>query len=458
MIVSRNPLDASDILAEQATVDRREVEALAEQARRAQLEWALDPLGRSNALTRAATTIEANADGLVDLIVREVAKPVVEAEGEVARTAAILRYHAQAALAPTGDLLPPTDGRGLLMSRRSPRGLVGLITPFNFPLAIPTWKAAPALALGNAVLLKPSPLATATAARLVALLNEHLPAGILSLCAGEASAAMAVLSRVDALSFTGSTAAGTAIAIAAAGAHVPVQTENGGHNSAIVMADADPECVSRIVARDVVGYAGQKCTSTRRVLVCGDASAFGDALLAAIEALPVGHPAQREVVAGPVISAAAARTLQGAVGACRGAGLDVREVGDTRGHPYVLPTVVRDDEAVSVAAREELFGPVVVVQQVRDVRQAVSIVNAGAARLVAGVHTSDLDHALDVAQQLCVGLVRVNAGTTGVDLHASFGGEGESGYGPREQGRAADGLFTVERTITLRPAGRSHRT
>jgi len=448
MITSSNPLDPSDVLAELLADSAEDVARKAAEARLVQVEWARNAAARSTALTRAAAAVEQHATELADLAVREVGKPIVEAEGEVARTAAVLRYHAQAALAATGEVLPPADGQGLLLSRRSPRGTVGLITPYNFPLAIPAWKAAPALALGNAVLLKPSPLALACADRLVELLNEHLPAGLLQLVPGGAETGQALLAEVDALSFTGSTAAGRAVAVAAAGASLPVQTENGGHNSAVVLPDADLAATARVVARDVVGYAGQKCTSTRRVLVVGDADAFSEALAAELGALPVGDPARRDVVAGPVITSAAAQHLNAAVLE----GGDVLRVPAPDGPAYVAPTLIRDDQGVSRAAREELFGPVVVVQSVADVDAAVALANAGSARLVAAVHTRDLDRALSVSDRLRAGMVRVNAPTTGVDLHAPFGGEGDSGYGPREQGRAADALFSVERTVTVRPS------
>jgi len=452
MIVSTNPLDQSDVLASLPSLDASAVEKAALRARDAQLEWARDPSYRTKALIAAAADIEGSARELADLIVREVGKPVVEAEGEVARTAAILRYHAAAAMAPVGDVLPPTDGRGLLLSRRSPRGLAGLITPFNFPLAIPAWKGAPALALGNALLLKPSPLALATATRLVEILSRHLPEGLVALCPGGVETAESVLSVVDALSFTGSTRAGRSVAVAAAGTHTPAQTENGGHNNVIVLPDADPAAVAAMLARDVAGYAGQKCTSARRVLVCGPAEELTDAVVAELRRLPFGDPSRRDVVAGPVISLQAAEAIENAVTASRDLGGTVHRVGAADGSAYVAPAVVRDDEGVTPPSREEVFGPVVVVQQVRDAEHALALANGGAARLVAAVHTRDLDRALDLAARLNAGMVRVNAPTTGVDLHAPFGGEGDSGYGPREQGRAADALFTVERTITIRAA------
>ncbi|HVV75632.1 MAG TPA: aldehyde dehydrogenase family protein [Mycobacteriales bacterium] len=452
MITSSNPLDPSDVLAEISEDSAADVARKAALARKAQPEWARNAAARSAALTRAAADIEQHATELADLVVREVGKPIVEAEGEVARTAAVLRYHAQAALAATGDVYPPADGIGMLLSRRSPRGTVGLITPFNFPLAIPAWKAGPALALGNAVLLKPSPLALACAIRLVELIAARLPDDVLQLCPGDGETGQALLSEVDALSFTGSTTAGRAVAAAAARASLPVQTENGGHNSAIVLPDVDVDAVAAVVARDVVGYAGQKCTSTRRVVVCGDAGQFSEALADALASLTVGDPSRRNVVAGPVITAAAAASLNANVEACRAPGVAVRRAAAPDGPAFVAPTVVADDDGVSLPAREEMFGPIVVVQSVPDVDRAVAVANAGSARLVAAVHTRDLDRALAIADQLRSGMVRVNAPTTGVDLHAPFGGEGDSGYGPREQGRAADALFSVERTVTVRPA------
>lgn len=451
MITSSNPLDASEVLAEVTEDSGADIARKAAEARKAQPDWAHNPAARSAALARAAADVEAHAAELAGLVVREVGKPIVEAEGEVARTAAVLRYHSQAALAATGEVLPPADGQGMLLTRRSPRGTVGLITPFNFPLAIPAWKAAPALALGNAVLLKPSPYALACAARLVDLLSQHLPAGVLQICHGGAETGQALLCEVDALSFTGSTVAGRAVATAAANASIPAQTENGGHNSTIVLPDADVQAVARVTARDVVGYAGQKCTSTRRVLVVGDAARFGEALAVEVANLRVGNPAERDVVAGPVITDAAASSLNSTIEASRGVGVTVHRVAAPDGAAYVAPTVITDDEGVSTPAREELFGPVVVVQAVPDVDRAIAIANSGSARLVAAVHTRDLELALKVADQLRAGMVRVNAPTTGVDLHAPFGGEGDSGYGPREQGRAADALFCVERTVTLRP-------
>jgi aldehyde dehydrogenase (NAD+) len=448
VIISTNPLDEQDVLAESPALGAQEVAKAATAARDAQTAWAADNAGRAAALHRAAAELEQHAAELAALVVREVGKPVVEAEGEVARTVALLRFHAQAALAPAGEVVPPADGRGLLLTRKAPRGLVGLVTPYNFPLAIPAWKAAPALALGNAVLLKPSPLALATGERFVELVSRHLPAGVLTCCPGGAETGEALIDVVDALSFTGSTAAGKAVAVAAAARQLPVQTENGGHNSAIVLPDVDVATVAAVVARDVVGFAGQKCTSTRRALVVGDADAFAEALLAAMAALPVGDPTSRDTVAGPLVSAAAASGVERSIEAC---GPGAVRVPVELGAPYVAPALVRDDAGSTLAAREEVFGPVVVVQQVSDVDEAVSVAHAVPARLVGAVHTRDLDRALDVAQRLRAGMVRVNAPSTGVDLHAAFGGEGDSGYGPREQGRAADALFTVERTITIRP-------
>ena len=449
---SRNPMNAADVVVEHADTAPEDLAELAQAARAAQADWARSPAARGDALLALAGAIEANADELATLITREVGKPIAESKGEVARSAAILRYHAQAGLLPIGDNVPPVDGQGLLLTRRRPRGLAGLITPFNFPLAIPLWKAAPALALGNCVLLKPSPHAIGVALRLSELSAEVLPAGVLSLCVGGAATAQALLDHVDVISFTGSTAVGRHIATFAAGRHLPVQTENGGHNNVVVLPDADPARVASMVARDVAGYSGQKCTAARRVLVCGDAKALTEAVLEALRRLPVGDPSDPATVAGPLITTDAATAVAETIAASVSGGGTVTPALAVGEPGFVAPTVISGAVESLLATREEVFGPVVVVQEVGNVDDAIRCANGSTGQLVSAVHTRDLDAALQISAALDAGMVRVNAPTTGVDLHAPFGGHGDSGFGPREQGRAADALFTREQTITVRSA------
>ena len=207
-------------------------------------------------------------------MVREVGKPLTESIGEHGRAVRILRYQAQAALDPDGDTIPaapPSDLRTLLLARRRPRGVAGLITPWNFPFAIPLWKAAPALAYGNAVVLKPASDAIACALFLEELLGKALPEGVFNVVTGPGAAGQAVIELADVVSFTGSTAVGLQVAAAATARGIASQAEMGGLNASIVLPDADLEAAAKVIAGAAMGYAGQKCTATGRVIVVGDA-------------------------------------------------------------------------------------------------------------------------------------------------------------------------------------------
>jgi aldehyde dehydrogenase (NAD+) len=386
-------------------------------------------------------------------VVREVGKPVGEAGAEVARAVAILRFYAQAAFDPEGDVLPPASPGVLLLTRRRPQGLVGLITPWNFPVAIPAWKLAPAIAYGNAAVLKPAPDATACALLLAEVLE--LPEDVLQVVPGGVEAGRRLVEHpgVDAVSFTGSAAVGREVARAATDRGVPVQAEMGGQNPCVVLADADVEATARTIASAAMGYAGQKCTAARRVIAVGGSDALTDALVAEVDRLPVGDPADPRTVLGPLITEAARDRVAAAVDRARAAGARVLTGGGPVGDDgwYLAPALVDrlapDDEL----ATEEVFGPVCAVLGTADLDEAVRLANGTRYGLVAAVYTSDLGLALDLATRLEAGLVRVNAPTTGLDFHAPFGGDKASGIGPREQGRAAREFYTSTATITIAP-------
>ncbi|WP_405095955.1 aldehyde dehydrogenase family protein [Micromonospora sp. NBC_01412] len=455
LIRSCSPQRPTELVAERAAVAPDQVRALAALARTAQAGWCREPAaGRAAALRAAADRLRERADVLADLIVREVGKPVGEARAEVARGAAILDYYAQACLAATGELLPPSlpaDQPGLLYTERRPRGVAGLLTPWNFPLAIPLWKAAPALATGNAVLLKPSPDALACGEAVQRLFDGLLPDGLLSVVAGGPETGRAVVEASDVVSFTGSASVGAEIVVAAARAGRPVQAEMGGQNAAVVLPDADPASTAALLAGAAMGYAGQKCTATRRIVVVGDPAEFTEALVAAVEAVRVGDPADPAVAAGPVISAAARTRMRDAVTAAREAGARVL----TGGGPgtgegfFVAPVLLDRVDPTHPVAQEETFGPLATVLSAPDLARAVELANGVRYGLVTSVHGRDVGALLHAVRGLDTGLVRVNAPTTGVDFHAPFGGEKASSYGPREQGTAALDFYTATRTVTF---------
>jgi alpha-ketoglutaric semialdehyde dehydrogenase len=452
-IVSRSPQRPGDVVGEWPDVGAAGAERAIEVARAAAEGWRrTTALERGATLHAAADRLESRAEELTHLLIREVGKPVSEAEGEVARTAAILRFYSQAALDPEGDVLPPSTAGTLLYTRRRPRGVVGMITPWNFPLAIPGWKLAPALAYGNVVVLKPSPMATAAAFALASLFD--LPEGVLQMVPGDAEVGrrLAAGNGIDAISFTGSVTVGGDVTRAAAAAGIPAQAEMGGQNPAIVLADADVEAAARTIANAAMAYAGQKCTATRRIIAIGDAEPIREALVDAVETLVVGDPAERGTTVGPVITDEARSRILAAVDGAKAVGAQIATGGDAPSDGwFVSPTILTSVGERDEFAQHEVFGPVVAILPARDVDDAVRIANGTRYGLVGAIYTRDLGLALDVADRLDVGMVRVNAPTTGVDFHAPFGGEKASGVGPREQGRAARDLYTSTSTVTVFP-------
>ena len=456
VLQSRSPQRPDDLVVEVEEASPAAVAEAAQRARAAGAAWAAaSALERSAALAAAADALAGAAGELTELTVREVGKPVTEAAAETARGVGILRYYAQQALDPDGETYPGPDPAALLLARRRPRGVAGLVTPWNFPVAIPLWKAAPALAFGNAVLLKPSPEATAVALRLGELLGAAVGAELFQVLPGGAGTGKAMLEEVDCLSFTGSVAVGRQVAVAATERGVPSQAEMGGLNASLVLPDADPERAAAAVAGAAMGYAGQKCTATSRAVVVGDPGPFTEALVEAVRGLAVGYPADKATVVGPVITEPARRRVVEAAAEAAAAGgrlLTGGSAGQGAGW-FVAPTLVDGLDPGARLAQEEVFGPIAVVLAAADEDEAVRLANGVRYGLVGSVFTGDLDRALRLAARLDTGMIRVNAPTSGVDYLAPFGGEKDSSFGPREQGKAARDFYTSTRTITILPQG-----
>ncbi|WP_406399035.1 aldehyde dehydrogenase family protein [Streptomyces sp. NBC_00879] len=449
-IVSHNPADPTDVLLNIPTPGAFATVDVVERARAAQPGWLIGgAAARSAALTAVAAGIEAAADELAHLAVREVGKPLAEARAEVARTVAIWRYYAQAPYEPTGAVHEPAAGPGLLLTRRRPHGVAGLITPWNFPFAIPSWKAAPALAVGNAVVLKPAPEATACAQRLAEIVQQSLTAGVFTVLPGGATEGNALVSAADVVSFTGSTAVGQAVARAATARGIPVQSEMGGLNAALVLPDADIEQAAVHIAAAIAGYAGQKCTATSRVVAVSAAlDPLREALSEALRTVPVGDPADPSTVCGPLINGQARDQVCSAWD-----GSSVLAGGTVPDGPgwYAAPTLVEKVSPGHRLLREEVFGPIAALLPADDLAHAVRITNSVPYGLVTSVHTADLDTALNGLDQLDTGMIRINAPSNGVDFHLPFGGAKASSHGPREQGHSALEFYTSSRTYTLSP-------
>ena len=462
MPVSTSPQSPADVVVDVPDVPAVGVADAAARARTAGRAWHRGgAAARADALGALADRLAADAPALAALVVREVGKPAAEAAGEVARAVALLRYFAQQALLPVGSVLPAAAGAGgLLYSERVPHGVAGLVTPWNFPLAIPLWKAAPALAAGNAVLLKPSPEATGVALALAAHAADVLPDGVLTVLPGGAETGSAVVDASDVVSFTGSGGVGRVLVARAAERGIPCQAEMGGSNATVVLADADPEAAVTGVLAAAFGYAGQKCTATSRVILVGDARGLAEAVVDGLTGVAPVDPTTPGCTVGPVITEAAVAAVHDAVTDAveRAGGAGPTRVhrapdgpsGPGAGH-YVSPVLVEAPVAGSRLTTSEVFGPIATISTVADLAEAVRAVDSTRYGLVTSLYTRDLAAAMAFAAEVGTGLVRVNQPTTGVDFHAPFGGEKESSYGPREQGPQAGDFYTRSRTVTIAP-------
>lgn len=456
-ILTYEPAHPDRLVGAVATVSREAIDRAVDTAVEAQRAWGKEAAVRVQALHGWANAIERDGDTLVDLMVREVGKPVREARAEFIRGIAILRYYAQMALEPIGESFPISGDAARLEVERRPLGTALLITPWNFPVAIPIWKMAPALAYGNTVVFRPSSSAALTAQRLIQLGHASVPSDVLHLIPSRVDEVDRLLgdSRIAGVSFTGSAVIGRRMIERVAGRNGAVQAEMGGQNASIVLADADLEEAADIIADASMGYAGQKCTATSRVIVeQAVADDFLPMLVDRVRSLTVGDPSSEETRVGPVINEAACVGVSQAVDEAVSRGAELLTGGRRKEAAgwYYEPTLVALVDPLDPFAQEETFGPAASVLVADNSRTAIEWANATQYGLSAAVFGS-VDRATAVANELNAGLVRVNAPTTGVEYYAPFGGDAASSYGPREQGKAAREFYTRTRTLVVRPPG-----
>ena len=453
-----NPANPSDTLGTTPKSGEAETSRAIDAAAGALPSWkATLPSARGEILSKAADILESRTDELAQLMARETGKPMTEGRAEVARAAAIFRYYGSEGWRMPG-VMPPSTRPGVQVSSiREPVGVVALITPWNFPLAIPSWKLAPALICGNTIVLKPASNASLNAAEVVHALEEAgLPEGVLNMVTGpggEVGDALVIDPRVKALSFTGSTSVGLGIQERAIGKKV--QLEMGGKNPYLVMEDADLADAAAKVAYGAFGYAGQKCTASSRAVVVEDVyEEFIEELKSATEAMKVGDPLDDDTVVGPVVNKSQYEDILEALETARGEGRVILEGGATgtegEGY-YIAPSIVADVDNSSETAQEEIFGPVLAVIRARDFEDAVEIANDTRYGLTAGIATRSLRYAHEFAERSETGLVNVNLPTAGVEFQVPFGGNKGSGVGGREQGMAAIDFYSSWKTVSVRP-------
>jgi aldehyde dehydrogenase (NAD+) len=463
-VASYNPTRPTVVVAEGDSATVGDVDDAVAAARGALTGWARTPIHQRGAiLAAAAAIVDLNADDWGLELTLEEGKTKAEGVAEVRRAAQILRYYAAEGDRQAGEIFAsPRAGEQILVTRK-PVGVVAVITPFNFPIAIPAWKIAPALVYGNTVVWKPASAVPLLAMRLAeALTAAGLPDGVLNLTIGNSAVGDAMINHadVDAITFTGSTGVGRRIAATAAARGVPIQAEMGGKNAAVVLDDADIGLALEQVMLGAFRSSGQKCTATSRlILTAGIADRFLEALSAKADALVVGDPSVDVTQMGPVVSASAHGDILGGIDTARAQGARVLAGGGgyrdgdrsgplTEGH-FVAPTIVELTGPADVWT-EELFGPVLAVRRAGDADEAFALANDSEFGLSAAVFTQDLTRALQAVDCVDVGVLHINSESAGADPHVPFGGAKRSGLGPKEQGGAAREFFTHTTTVYLR--------
>jgi aldehyde dehydrogenase (NAD+) len=452
---SENPSDLAAPVAEYARADGRQAQQAVLAASDAAVTWALStPQRRADALDFVGSEILARKDELGMLLAREEGKPLVEATAEAARAGQIFKFFAGEALRITGDKLASVRPDIDVEVTREPVGVVGIIAPWNFPLAIPAWKIAPALAYGNAVVFKPAELVPACGWALAEILSRAgLPAGVFNLLNGsgrQVGQALIEHPLVDAITFTGSEAIGAQVRQQAAARGAKVQLEMGGKNPLVVLADADLDRAVECAVQGAFFSTGQRCTASSRLIVERAVhDGFVSRLRERMKQLKVGPALARGTDIGPVASRAQLEQNLSYLEIGRGEGAELVAGGklvecETRGH-YMSPALLLGAPEHRTA-REEIFGPVATVLQAEGYDHALALANDTPYGLCAGICTTSLKRASHFKRHAQAGMVMVNLPTAGVDYHVPFGGRKASSHGPREQGRYAAEFYTTVKT------------
>ncbi|MCM5682446.1 aldehyde dehydrogenase family protein [Schlegelella sp. S2-27] len=453
--VSENPSDLADVVGEFARADANQTEQALRAAADARGAWAdSTPQRRFEVLDAIGSELIARKEELGKLLAREEGKTLPEAIAEATRAGMIFKFFAGEALRLRGDRLPSVRPGVDVEVTREPVGVVALIAPWNFPLAIPAWKIAPALAWGNSVVFKPAELVPACAFALAEIIaRSGLPAGVFNLVMGSGRMVGQTLvdsPLVDAISFTGSVPVGEGILAAASARRAKVQLEMGGKNPLIVLADADMDQAVECAVQGAYFSTGQRCTASSRLIVEAPVhQAFVDRLRERVRKLKVDHALKRGTEIGPVVDARQLETVRGYIDIGRSEGAELLCGGEliereTRGH-YLAPALFLAQPQHRIA-REEIFGPVACVLRADDAEHALALANDTPFGLCAGVCTRSLKQASHFKRQLQAGMVMVNLPTAGVDPHVPFGGRKGSSYGPREQGAYAAEFYTTVKT------------
>ena len=456
-----NPSDHSDVIGRYLRGTADLVDDAVTAAREAYPGWSkTSPLTRSNLLEAVSAQIRLESEDLAGILAREEGKTLEEARGEVARASQLFHFFGGEALRMTGEHQQSTREGVSVAIRRESIGVVGIITPWNFPIAIASWKMAPALAFGNTIVLKPADLVPATAHALFSILERvGFPPGVVNLVTGPGSVvgeSIITHPGIDALTFTGSEGVGRHVAASGAANLVRVQLEMGGKNPLLVMADADLDVAVDVALNGAFFQTGQRCTASSRLLV-DDAvhDEFVERLVAGMRSLTVGHALDSGTLMGPVVDEKQLASDVEYIELARATPGSTVYGGDrvTLEHDgnYLSPALIVGLDNDARVNREEVFGPVAGVIRVSGYDEGLAIANDTVYGLSAGICTTSLRYAEHFQANAEAGMVMVNLPTAGVDPHVPFGGRKGSSYGPREQGAYARHFFTQTKTSYIQP-------
>ena len=455
-----NPSNTADVVGEYGRADEAQVKAAIAAARAAAPAWNRSGIQqRSDILDKIGNEILARKDELGMLLSREEGKTKPEGIGEAARAGYIFKFFAGETLRLAGEVLPSVRPGLKVEITREPVGVVGIITPWNFPIAIPAWKIAPALAYGNCVVFKPADLVPGCAWALAEIIaRSGLPAGVFNLVMGRGSVVGELLSTdtgIDAVSFTGSVATGKRVAQNCAARLAKVQLEMGGKNPQVVLDDADLDTAVNVSIQSAFFSTGQRCTAASRLIVTqGIHDKFIAAVIAKMKTLKIDDALKDGTDIGPVVDPSQLEQdlkyieLGKKEGAKLTGGARLKRA--TEGY-YLEPALFTETTSQMQINRDEIFGPVASVIRVKDYEEALKVANDTPFGLSSGIATTSLKHSEHFKRNSAAGMVMVNLPTAGVDYHVPFGGRKGSSYGPREQGRYAAEFYTVVKTAYINP-------
>lgn len=460
-IGSYSPANKKEVVGYVQDSTRRDLDLAFQAAHDAKKEWRrLGQAARGQFLFIIANILEENLEDIAETMTKEMGKTLPEAKGETARGVAILRYYAGEGMRKEGDVIPSSDKDALMITKRTPLGVVGVITPWNFPVAIPIWKIAPALVYGNTVVFKPATEGAVTAAKVIeCFAKAGLPKGVLNFITGRGSQVGQSLidhEQLDGITFTGSEGIGQVVADSASSRGVKHQLEMGGKNPVIVTNNANIDTAVEAVISGAFRSTGQKCTATSRVIVEKDVyDTFKEKLVEETEKIIIGDGLKTGVWMGPCASENQFNTVKeyleiGKDEATLVYGGNIL-TGDqyTNGY-YITPTIFENVDTKMRIFQEEIFGPVIALVRADNIVEAIDVANETKYGLSASIFTENIGEILEFIEEMKAGLVRINAESAGVELQAPFGGMKASSRGAREQGEAAKEFYTEVKTVYIK--------